>query len=581
MRRAHWLVAVFLGAGCSLIFDPSKAPIVPCEPSACPSRAHASSRCVQNDCAWSCAIGFADTDGDLASSTSNGCEDSCTTPLGPAELHAMVGVPSGGIQWLWDPPDAGAAQYLVCTGTAQNQLTSCSTVSAATACAQPKGGFACSAQRTGLPNNVRHYGRVQTIDRCQLSSAETLAPTRSATPFNGELATLNDLTVEAGCVGKTGVDGGVLRMSQSGLLCIGALLFGDDEWRDFTLHADTRVIDSSRVFYGGLAFHYPTGTQKQRRAVVLVSDSTNSEVTAALATLTPGTNFDKLVATSIGPVEGNRWMGVELISSGPEVAVAVGPAGSSPKPVLRWREPSGVGGAGRFGLYLGTFGWEEAIEFRNVTVSTRAVLPDAGTGSRKLDFKGSGLPPGIRVTPVGSSNVKMVTCPTFPGGSNCPADGGCQPSAGSNCVEIAAAGLASNTSLTFDQPLGLDPTRPWRLSFKFAPTAVAANAQILRTLSGKGSVLKGPPAAWNGKLWAFGVETTADLAANTWNRVDFRFGVSTWALELNGVNYPVPPLFPPSPEWDAHLGALILAGQDGNQGQLHGYWTDIEIAQPP
>jgi hypothetical protein len=574
------LVAV-AGAGCSIFLNPAGAPDVPCDPSACVQLPNATSRCEGVTCAYSCNPGSADLDGDLLELSSNGCEGACGAATAPTELHALVGKPSGAIHWLWNPPDAGAEAYRVCTGPQLTQLSTCANVSAELACAQPKGGFACSTTTTGLTNNVRHYGRVQTVDRCANISPETAAPTRSVTPFNGEPATLADLSVESPCNARITLDGGSVRVTQTSLFCITGLLFGDDEWQDFTLHAETKILDTTRVFYSGLAFHYPSGQLRERRALVLVTNSSDLEAPAALTVLTPMTSgFDKSAATSIGPVEGNRWIGVDIVSKGSQVAVALGPADSAPSQILRWREPTGVGGRGRFALYLGTASFfEESVEFRNFTVSTHAALPaDAGPTSRKLELGTSALPAAVRVTPVGSNNVKMVTCPTFPAAPGCPADGGCLPSAGTNCIEINQLGNSQH-ALTFDQPVGLDTTQPWRVSFKFSPTALGNNAQILRTNSGKGSVLRGGNAG-STKVSVFGVETDAGVPANTWNRFDLRFSANGYALDVNGINQPVAPLFPPA-DFDAHLGAFILGGQGGENGTVHGYWTDIEIAQPP
>lgn len=575
------VLAALVGAGCSIFYDPSKAPKVPCSPAVCPNRTNANPRCMDDACAYACVPGFADTNGDLTKGGSNGCEDACAPASAPAELHAIVGIPSQAIHWVWDPPDAGAVEYRLCTGTAATQLTNCRNLNAATACMQPKGGFACSSTQTGLPNNLRHHGRIQSIDRCGVTSNEATAPTRNVTPINGELLSMADLTTDTNCGAqlKAVIDGGVLRLTQGGF-CVGAILFGDDEWRDFTLHAETRITDSARAFWTGVGFHYRIGT-KERREIVLLTDSAPTEATLGVAMLTPSLAVDKLAATSIGPVEGNRWLGLDVVASGPDVAVSLGPAESTAKLMLRWREALGTSAAsGRLGVYLATVFYQESVEFRAITVSTKAVLPDAGSGSRKLDFSGVTMP-DVRITPPGTASLTMVPCPSHPAASGCPADGGCLPAPGARCVHITP-GADSKSSMAFDQPLGLDPAQPWRLSFKFAPTALGTNPQILRTLSAvanQGSVLRGPAAGWVGKLSVFGAPTDAGVSPNTWNRISLHFTQASLALEVNGIRYPIS-TFPPG-DIDAHLGAFVLGGTEGLMQAIEGDWTDIEISQPP
>jgi hypothetical protein len=576
--------AVLTGSGCSIFFDPGKAPRIPCTPEACPVRAGATARCDDEVCVYNCTTGAADTNEDLNDGGTDGCEDVCPPPEAPVELHALVGNPSGAVQWIWDRVDGGNERYRLCTGPQETMVTNCRTFSGDSVCSKPKGGMACSASTTDLMNNVRHYGRVQTIDRCRVTSPEDKGAVQSVTPFNGEFANTSDLILESTCAAQPSTDAGVLKLAQTSLLCLTALHFGDDVWQDFTMRADVRLRDIGNAVYPGFAFHYPSGTLRERREILLTGALTASEANASVVAYSPATgNEDKVSASSIGPVDG-LWKTIEIVAQGPLVAVGLGPAGSpSIPPILRWRESVSNSTRGRFGLFMYTISLvEESVEFRNVTISTRAVVPDAGSASRKIDLSQNGLPPGVRVTPSGSTNVKVGGCPTSPQAApDCAVPANCLPNAGSNCIEVNQL-LNSRHALSFDQPVGLDPTKPWRLSFKFNSTGMGSNGQILRSLSGKGlggrSVIKAPAAA-GGKIAVFGVDTNVNLVSDTWNRFDLKVNNTNFSVDING--NPVTSGFFPPPNFDQHLGAFIFGGQGVDNGAIRGYWTDIEVAQPP
>src|SRR5437879_1357030 len=97
MRRALALAALALGcAGCSLLYDPAKAPLPRCPvgPDACPAVPNAVAACAGSTCQYSCASGFADFDGNLAAVGSNGCEVSCSA-LEPLPIPSGVAATAG------------------------------------------------------------------------------------------------------------------------------------------------------------------------------------------------------------------------------------------------------------------------------------------------------------------------------------------------------------------------------------------------------------------------------------------------------------------------------------------------------
>lgn len=579
--RILLVAAVAVGAaGCSIFFDPAKA-AVGCSPSTCPAFSNATARCEAGACVYACATGFFDENGDLNATASvrNGCERACSAAPPPA-LHALVGNPSNGVRWLWDIADGGTpSAFKLCTGSSLAQLTDCQTIGAQPTCAQATDGFQCSALTTGHPNDLRLYGRVQVIDACGTTGPEATAPVRAVSPFDGTLLSLkpNGAGGDSPCDAGFQASGDALQITQPAS-CLSALTFGDNGWTDFTLRGEIKLPDVPS--FAGFAFHYPDSMPKTRSSLMLTPVSTEIEFNVALTYLstTAFLGLDRYSATSISPVTANQWLGAEVIASNGEVAAAVGPPGN-PKPTLRWLEPvQGLGG--RFGVYLLTDKVGASVEFRNVTVSTKAQLPPRGPSSLKMDFTG-GLPSPVRVVPVGG-NVSMKPCNTFPEAAGC--DGGCAPAPTSRCIEITQVILGKG-ALAFDQPLGLDPTQPWRLSFKFAaPAPNGNNAHIVRTLSaviGKGSILRGPPNQWLGVLSSFGTATTATFDVMRWNKVEYRFTKDSYTLDLNGKRMNLSPLFPPA-DVDAHLGAFILGGDAPFLGgNIQGQWTDIEIAQPP
>lgn len=587
-------VALLLLAGCSIFFDPTKA-TVGCTAAACPARANAVARCEGGKCAYSCTLGRIDSDGDLnaaSGSTSTGCE-ACAPAATPAELHAVVGNPSGGVHWEWAQPsgltDGGTSNPLgfkLCTGATAGSVTSCQTLDASVACTMGE----CGALTLGHTNDVRVHARLQAIDACGVTTSG--GPTRSTTPIDGTLRTAKQSSGmgDNGCdAGFSVIDGGALRIDQqSALLCISAATFGDDEWEDFTLTGEIRF-PNNRPTPGGFAFHYPTPVaQKSRSSMLLVPDTTESEYTAGMTTIPPQQSADKVVATATPKVPLNQWVAVEIVSKGGEVATSVGAPGAQLKPALRWYE-SAPGQRGRFGVFILTVlaGQLEWVEFQNVQISTRAELPPRGPSTLKPVFQGSTIPTEGRVIPANppGGSIAMINCPmNLAEGAGCTPAGSCKPLTTSSCLYINQPGL-TRRSVTFDQPLGLDPRQPWRLSFKFlAMTPNDSFAPILRTQVGA-QVLRGPMGMWPGPMAVFGVPSDGTIEPLKWNKIELKFTGTQYESFLNGKKLNVGGVYPPA-GWEAHLGAISFGGPEGpipvfGQGNVQGQWTELEIVQPP
>ncbi len=583
MRAAVFAAGSLALVGCSIFFDPGKAP-VGCREDLCEARPNAIARCAGNACVYSCVLGRTDPNGDLsAAKTSNGCEG-CAPAATPAELHAVVGVPSGGIRWEWAQPsgavDGGTSNpvgFTLCTGAMPTALGSCQTMDASVACALGE----CGVQTLGHTNDLRVYARLQATDVCGTTTAD--GPTQSASPIDGTLQSLqpNNALGDWACDAGVRIDGGALKIEHPGN-CLSALTFGDDRWQDFTLTAQIQLQDTPAG--AGFAFHYPSGAQKSRSSLMLTPSTTETESPVALTTVPVGQTSDRVAATSIATVTPGQWLDVEVVSKGGEVVASVGALGSA-KPVLRWHEPSPAL-QGRFGVFLQTyFGGREA-EFRNVQVSTRAVLPDRGPTTVKPTFAGGQFPPEARVIPLvnAAPNVVMTNCLNGLEGTGC-APGACKPLATSTCLQINQ-GPIFRRSVTFDQPIGLDTKQPWRISFKFLAMTPNDNlAPILRTQVGA-PIVRGPVGTWPGVLSLFGAPSNGTIEVMKWNKIDLTFTATTYEASLNGKKLTgLGGLFPP-PGWDAHLGAVTFGGPDGlvaafGQGNVQGQWTELEIAQPP
>lgn len=588
MRALGWAVVAVALTGCSIFFDPTKAPVA-CVATNCAVLPQATARCENGKCAYSCLAGRTDPNGDLGNASGNGCEGCGPAAVAPA-LHALVGNPAGGVHWMWNRPDAGGlapVSFTLCTGTQPSALGNCQTLEAKAVCATPSYGFECNVLTTGHVDDQRLYGRVQSVNVC--GDTEPVGATQSTSPFDGTLLSVKPLPADAGgdnaCDAGVTTVGGARRIEQtSPNACVTALTFGDNAWQDFTLTGQIQLADPATA---GFAFHYPNtgGMAKTRNSLLLSPSSTaESEFTAAMTTLPNTATIDRLAATAVPTVPAGQWVDVEIVSVKGEVAVTLGTPTQAPAQVLRWVEPPGIS-TGRFAAYVLTISSPSLqwAMFQNVQVSTNAVLPPRGPSTKMWDWTAATLPAGTRVAPTlqTGQGVKMVNCSAYAEATGC--DGGCRPATGSQCVQINQPSLFRR-SLTFDQPVGLDPAQPWRLSFKFAPMAANdAAASLLRTAVGN-PIFRGPTSPWPGPLFAFGTVTDGTIEPQKWNRIDLRVNGDSFRVALNGKSLDAgTTLFPPQ-GWDRHLGAFTFGGPDLsnlNLDNVQGQWTDLEIAQPP
>ena len=252
-------------SGCSIVFNPDKAPSVLCptSPASCPAVTHAIAGCSDADCKYSCADNFVDADGDLTATSTNGCELDCgvgSAPENPESLTAKVGSRAGTIEWSF-PDVFGVARYRFCTSLV-GALDSCDPVPE---CAMGT----CTVTTTGHPDNARVSGKVLSIDTCGREGTMPTAATISATPL--DLSSPGGWTLEKSCAGSTSsVLGGQLAIENPMGTCTSSLVAGDELWGDFTIDADLRYSGTpTDSISGGIAL-LSNGTGHRMGAVVLL-----------------------------------------------------------------------------------------------------------------------------------------------------------------------------------------------------------------------------------------------------------------------------------------------------------------------
>jgi len=342
-------LAALAASGCSLLFDPSKAP------PRCPD----------------------------------------TPPANPAELVATVG-PTAALEWTWPGVD-GVAGYKLCTSV-PGAAEQCRDVAPPSAC----DAGTCRVRDEGLAIAVRVSGRVQSVDECGLEGTTTSAPSTSATPLStttmeGWVLQQDNCTTAAG-----GVTGGLVSLDQTGPSCVTAFVTGDELWSDFTLEADVRVSPvSGDGIAAGLAVH---ANAAGHRTMLVAYPSTSSAVAPAQVRVRNGAR-NPVVATSIRPLVDGAFTHMRLTSRQGVLRWEAGPAGAVQE-LMRWPD-TGLH-AGRLGV--GAVG-PGRIEVQNLVVSTAARAPADAPSTFSLDLADGGWATKTRLR--GVAALSTLPCPAL------------------------------------------------------------------------------------------------------------------------------------------------------------------------
>ncbi|MBK7862784.1 MAG: hypothetical protein IPJ65_30080 [Archangiaceae bacterium] len=508
----------------------------------------------------------------------------CSPLPDPAPLVAIVGDRTS-VTWEWSAgTDAGPFKdWQLCWGNAVGATDTCEVFEPGK-CGGDGGrcAFTLDGADAGLEFNKRVYARVVSRDLC---SKQSNPATASATPINGTFLDTQGITLEAGSGCDAGLrpdgTGTMVFDEMGGLLCVSTATMGDDAWGDHTIDLEVKVQGDT---LGGVVLRAPSGATSPRLgALVTASPGGNSSV---IFTQRPSNKTDTPAATNRTPVAQNTWQAMRVSSRGEAVSMAVGPVGGPLAEVIRWKNPKpeslGTGHVGLVVAAFGLFGSQGHLEARNLRVRTSAEIPEGGPTSDAWSFSGPMAQHALRL--VGSA--ALVACPsTYAAEAGC---SDCLPDAGSQCLEVNGG---SNFA-TVDVPIGVDYAKPWTMRFKFAPHATdltVSDPSLLRTPQ---------PAPMHTDLETFTGAALIDVAGNNWTsaprmfksatdtlgapmtrgqwtrfELTFNAGAGTYSVKRNGAQvrsgaYPA--------ELAAHLGALMLGGG----GNVHGYFTDVEISQP-
>lgn len=507
----------------------------------------------------------------------------CPALPGIGGLEAIAGEGTS-LSWEWPAPpaDAGAfKEWELCWGSVEGAPTSCRKIPFA----RCDGG--CSHRvdgvDAGFSYNKRVYAELVERDLCGNEGAVSKA---SATPINGSFTDLQGITLSTTCDAGLHIDGsGTLLFDQQVTFgsCVSTAVMGDDQWRDSTIDLDVKVTGE---IFAGVGTRVSTSATGPRVAMIM-TPSLLSQTSTVLTRRTTG-NFDVPVATSSQPVPDGVWQAMRLTSRRETVSLSYGARGNL-KELLRWTDPDPV--PGQLGLAfaafsLGTVGGR--LEVKNLRVLTSAKLPpDDSTKTQSWNFNGATALSGLRV--VGGNKVMTGPCPT---GYLAPVGcASCGPNASSQCLELKVNG--GDAMVTFDVPVGIDETQPWRAKFKFAAhlTENALAPVLLRTgiappnatatsAFGGFSLLDATGNNWSAPIRAF--ENTTDavgtIVPGTWTAFEMlfdpaqgRFTVMRNGMQAANGSYPA--------GLGSHLGALTLGG-GGAFHNMRGYFTDVEVSQP-
>jgi hypothetical protein len=553
MKRV-WLVSLL--SGCSLLFDPSRVPESDCptSPRRCPERANATAVCVEASCGFTCAEGFRDADG-LAET---GCEASCMPLPAPSALSATSRDDGTSLEWSF-PAIANATGYRLCTSVSAG-TPSCLMVPT-TSCADGR----CTVLSLSHPPKTTVFGQIQSVDSCGGPTPEAMA-TRS----QGFTVRTLDYQPWTGdnCMPTVTVTGEVLTVDHT--ICQSWSNVGDETWRGGTFEVDLRPSASANNMAGG--FLFTSGTR--RIAIVIAAERAPvGEGTLLVRESRASNPFWTTLATSGAFLPTGRFTRLRVVQRGASWSVSVGASASSMTEVLRFRDEDRGDAPFRVGLHalsLGLFSGAGRIDFQRVTVSPDGALPATGPVSRTTTFDAMGPVPTARLT--GTDQVRFEPCPAFPPASGCPS---CAPAPASRCARITKVFAGT---VTVDVPPGIDPTQPWSLAMRVAPTADGGTPNGAFVSSPWGVIAEPLP---DGGVRGLGGEWGGAAATrDVWHRVEVRFtpGPMRFQAVWDGANVSTPMTRFPPLGWNAFGGAFILGGTglDGID-----FWVcDVTVSQP-
>jgi hypothetical protein len=294
-----------------------------------------------------------------------------------------------------------------------------------------------------------------------------------------------------------------------------------------------------------------------------------------------GGNF-RLVTASSAPIQLNDWTTMRVVLRDDLWSVSLGSAGGfrevlryqDPDPAPAWRVGVTVVGANPF-----TF-TSARMELRNLTIASESQLPNRGASSAAWAFDadgGAALPYRSRSE---TGQVRFAACPAFPAAAACADAGACTPPQ-PICARMVKVGLNAG-SLSFDLPVGLDPSQAWRLRFRFAPAVDGGVGPVgPAAYCTAGTLLESETGAWDGGVTTFGQRARLPVNADTWNLIEYQFNpsINRYSVDLNGqaANFPGTPRFPPA-NADRHVGAIVIGGRGIANMDL--WLSDVSISQP-
>jgi hypothetical protein len=552
--RSLALVSLALSS-CSLVFNPANVPESDCPTSAmrCPARPNATASCTNTACAFSCSEGFRDADG----AAENGCEAACATVPAPASLSATSRDDGTSLEWSFAPVD-NATSYRLCTGVSAG-TPSCISVPT-TSCFAGR----CTAITMEHPNRTAVSGQVQSVDACG-----GLTPEPMSTRAQGFTVRTLDFQPWTGdiCTPAVTITGDVLTVDQP--LCQSFSNVGEETWSGGTFEVELRPSVSAANLAAGFLF-----TSGQRRVAIIITSEKApiGEGTLLVRESRSNNPFWTTLATSGAFLPPATFTRLRVVQRNNVWSVSVGPPGALSE-VLRYRDDEV--GTSRFRLGLHAFsvnliGGAGRMDFQKLTVSPAATLPAIGPTSRITTFDGNGPRPSSRLT--GTTQVRFEACPSFPPAAGCAS---CLPAPNSTCARVSKAGVGT---ITIDVPPGIDPTQPWSVSMRLAPTADGGTPNGAFLTSPWGAIVE--PTNDGGVRGLGGDWPGASAARDTWHQVELRLvpGMSRFSARWDGQSLSTPMVrFPPF-GWNAFGGAFVVGGTGFDSID---FWvSDVTVSQP-
>ena len=481
------------------------------------------------------------------------------TPSNPTTLVALSSTP-GVLQLTWDEAP-GTPAYLACAGAR------CEKVRAASACAQGR----CVFDLTGLENDARVTATVRGANACVAAAAEG-APAVSTTAVNALLVGGDGFDVDSSCTpSAVALTTGEIRVDQRDPDCLTFLELGDSAWGDHTAVVELFVpsaIESPALV--GLVQQVSGSGHAVLAGVAVPNEGAPG---AAVALRRPGQAVPSATATSLFRLPPATWVALRLVAVGGAFSLQAALPGAAFEELLRW--PSPLPGAaaqtGRTGLAIWGAG---KARFRHFRLSTAAELPPPGPASIHFTLPGLKLPQSWVLGGV-APPVDRVPCPVLPAATECRVEGGCTPSATLGCASLSRTGMGMGGTAAFDFPVGIDVTRPWSLSLRFAALeGTFISPRLLSTSHGALLEVNGGP---EGKLVSAGTELLLSLELGRWHVARWTF-VPQEHIDLE-LDRGAPMRLPWPESWDRHPGAFFLSSPFPFS-YFEAFVTDIAVSQP-